>query len=274
MGKSLGIMQGRLLPRYHNRYQAFPLGYWEAEFHIAAAMGFARIEVILDHNDFEDNPMMHADGLARINGLQSETGVGVKSVCADYFMEAPFHSEHQHTSEMVLNRLLDNASQIGVTDIIIPCVDQSALKSEADQDQLVKSLTRCLPVAKNNKICLNLETDLGPVPFAQLIGRLNSPFIKVNYDSGNSAALGYDPREEFAAYGAHISVLHIKDRVRGGGSVFLGTGDSDLDYVFSALGKGINPSMITLQASRQLEYVADLTHVALQKKYVEERMMG
>ena len=30
-----GLMQGRLLPRYKNRYQAFPVGYWEAEFYMA-----------------------------------------------------------------------------------------------------------------------------------------------------------------------------------------------------------------------------------------------
>ena len=35
MNKKTGIMQGRLLPKYKNRYQAHPFGYWEDEFWIA-----------------------------------------------------------------------------------------------------------------------------------------------------------------------------------------------------------------------------------------------
>ena len=32
----IGIMQGRLLPKYKERYQAHPVGYWDEEFSIAA----------------------------------------------------------------------------------------------------------------------------------------------------------------------------------------------------------------------------------------------
>ena len=32
----VGIMQGRLLPKYNGRYQAHPIGYWQNEFSIAA----------------------------------------------------------------------------------------------------------------------------------------------------------------------------------------------------------------------------------------------
>jgi hexulose-6-phosphate isomerase len=56
-----------------------------------------------------------------------------------------------------------------------------------------------------------------------------------NYDSGNSASLGYAPRAEFAAYGHRIGSVHIKDRVRGGGTVALGTGDADFQALFESL---------------------------------------
>ena len=46
--KKIGIMQGRLLPRYKGRYQAHPVNYWQAEFYIAKEMGFDQIEFILD----------------------------------------------------------------------------------------------------------------------------------------------------------------------------------------------------------------------------------
>jgi len=61
------------------------------------------------------------------------------------------------------------------------------------------------------------------------------PLLKVNYDSGNSASLGYAPQEEFAAYGAKIGSVHIKDRVLGGGTVPLGQGNADFTALFRCL---------------------------------------
>ena len=59
--------------------------------------------------------------------------------------------------------------------------------------------------------------------------------LKVNYDSGNSASLGYDPIDEFAAYGVRVGSVHIKDRVRGGGTVPLGSGDASFRALFECL---------------------------------------
>ena len=44
--KKIGVMQGRLLPKYQGRYQAHPIGYWEDEFEIAASIGIDLIEFI------------------------------------------------------------------------------------------------------------------------------------------------------------------------------------------------------------------------------------
>ena len=51
MKKKIGIMQGRLLPKYRGRYQAHPVGYWDKEFPIAAKLGLDSIEFILDFNN-------------------------------------------------------------------------------------------------------------------------------------------------------------------------------------------------------------------------------
>jgi L-ribulose-5-phosphate 3-epimerase len=89
--------------------------------------------------------------------------------------------------------------------------------------------------AEEVEIELHLETSLGPDRFAELLGRLPSDLINVNYDIGNSASLAYDPREELAAYGDRVGSVHIKDRIKGGGSVPLGSGDADLPAVFDCL---------------------------------------
>mgnify|MGYP001769657573 CR=1 FL=1 len=62
----IGVMQGRLLPKYMGRYQAHPLGYWQKEFALARGLGLDFIEFILDHNDVGMNPLMSEEGAREI----------------------------------------------------------------------------------------------------------------------------------------------------------------------------------------------------------------
>jgi L-ribulose-5-phosphate 3-epimerase len=266
--KNIGIMQGRLLPRYKGRYQAHPVGFWQAEFNIAKELGFNQIEFILDYNDFEKNPLMSKHGIKEIKEAIGESGVEVKSICADYFMEAPFHSDHQKKSENILKRLIKNVKNLGIVDIVIPCVDQSTLKNEKDFKMFVKSIKKALPLAEKYGININFETDLNPKRFKELLRRFDSKNIKVNYDIGNSASLGYNPKEEFKAYGAYISDLHIKDRVLDGGSVQLGSGNADFKTVFQLLNKYKFNGNIIMQAAKADEYIDDLIMVKEQKRFI------
>jgi hexulose-6-phosphate isomerase len=76
--------------------------------------------------------------------------------------------------------------------------------------------------------------------------------LKVNYDSGNSASLGYSVVEEFAAYGDRIGSVHIKDRVRDGGTVPLGQGDADFPALFAELKRLGYANNFVLQVARGL----------------------
>lgn len=127
----LGIMQGRLLPKYQGRYQAHPVDYWTDEFVIAKQIGLDSIEFILDFNDLDKNPLMSEIGLLEIINISKSTGVSVKSICADYFMQNPLHSNSLEKIEeaiSILKKLIINSSKIGIKDIVIPLVDQSSLK--------------------------------------------------------------------------------------------------------------------------------------------------
>jgi len=244
-------MQGRLLPKFEGRYQAHPKGYWQDEFPIAAELGLDLIEFILDFDTAEDNPLLAEGGVKKINAAISATGVGVRSICADYFMKAPLHRpETRAESIMVLERLLETASALGVTDIVIPCVDQSRLTDTEDEIRFVSTIEHLLPKVEQTAVNLSLETDLDPKRFRRLLDRLPSPRIKVNYDIGNSASLGYDVKEEIASYGNRISEVHVKDRILGGGSVVLGSGNADIPLAMKLLDDiGFNGSII-LQAYR------------------------
>ena len=130
MKNPIGVMQGRLLPKYKGRYQAHPVGYWQDEFPKAAELGLDCIEFILDYNDADQNPLMTQEGCKEIQAVCERTGVKVMSVCADYFMEAPLHSENNQKAERsieVLMQLLKTAAELGLRDIVIPCVEQSSI---------------------------------------------------------------------------------------------------------------------------------------------------
>jgi len=141
------------------------------------------------------------------------------------------HSENNQKAERsieVLQQLLKTAAELGLRDIVIPCVDQSSIKNEQDRARFQEVLFEVIPKAEQSGVNLSLETDLNPSQFSHLLNQLDSPFVTVNYDIGNSASLGYNPIDELSAYGERISDIHIKDRPLGGGSVKLGTGNANI----------------------------------------------
>ena len=258
MKNNIGVMQGRLLPKFNGLYQAHPKDYWQEEFEIAKNLGLDSIEFILDFNFATENPLLTQNGISEIQELSNYHGVQVKTICADYFMIAPLHSEKKYESlksQKILVRLLKNSKKLGVTDIVIPCVDQSSLNSTNAENLFIKSLTEVLPFAEDYEINLSLETDLNPKSFIRLLNRFQSERVKVNYDIGNSASLGFDPVQELDSYGHKISDIHIKDRTLNGGPVLLGKGDANFKAFFDKLKEFNYSGPFIMQAYRDEEGV-------------------
>ncbi len=251
MHQSIGIMQGRLLPKVENRYQTFPGENWEKEFAIASELKLNTIEFILDEYSFSTNPLMCDDGLKKIKQATINTNVFIKSICADYFMNHPIHLNDKKKNIEVFSKLFKSADFLGVKDIVIPCVDNSSIKLEKNKLDFIKKIEHLINDAEKYKINLALETDLNPEEYSKLLEVLNSKNITVNYDIGNSASLNYNIDEEFHAYGHKISNIHIKDREINGGPVVLGSGNADFDQYFKSLIKyGVNPNIFIFQAYR------------------------
>jgi L-ribulose-5-phosphate 3-epimerase len=126
--------------------------------------------------------------------------------------------------------------------------------------------------AEAARVELHMETDLPPRLFAAVLGAIASPWVKANLDIGNSASLGYDPAVEIPILAAFLGSVHIKDRLLGGGTVPLGTGNAMLDLCFRAIrDAGFNRWFI-LQTARQ----GDLNEVELARRnrVVVERGMA
>ena len=255
----LGVMQGRLLPKYRGRYQAHPTGYWKEEFSIAKSLELDCIEFIVDLDDIHLNPLMSSNGIQEIEKAINSSGVLVKSVCADYLMDSPLHSPEAMEVDLslsILKRLIQSCRVLGIKDIVIPCVDNSSLAESSSRLRLIRVLRDLLPLAERYCVNFSLETDLPPDPFAELLSYFESERVTVNYDIGNSASLGYNCFEELRCYGEKISDIHIKDRSFGGGSVLLGSGAADFDSFFERLADFKYKGLFIMQAYRDDEGIS------------------
>lgn len=264
MPHTYGVMQGRLSPPEDGRFQSFPRQGWRDEFAKARAAGFNYIEWI--HDEFDGwqsdanpgaNPIFTEAGLREFDALQTEHGIATPALCGDWFMEHPLircTPEERIHREQHLHTLLPVAKRIGASHIVLPFVDNSRITTEEEKTQVLDVLKHALPVAESCNVELHLEADFNPADFKAFLARLDHPFLKVNWDSGNSSGLGYIATEEFAAYGDRIGSVHIKDRYRkpeGGIETRpLGTGSADFNDVFKAIRSIGYDGGVTLQVAR------------------------
>jgi hexulose-6-phosphate isomerase len=243
----VGIMQGRLVPPEGGTLQSFPRSRWADEFGLAAKVPLEYIEWIYDSYGAEINPLTTSAGIQQLKSLIASTGVAIRSVCADYFMEYPLVRCRE--SSEVLSHLIDQCNAIGAKRIVLPFVDNSAISS-SEAGPATEILQIAAAQAAQAGVELHVETSLPPKSIPNLLRGLPKSVVKINYDSGNSASLGYAVDEEFEAIGPRIGSVHIKDRVRGGGTVSLGSGDADFASLFENL-RGISyAGDFTLQVAR------------------------
>lgn len=227
----IGIMQGRLSPRPYPKLQAFPARTWKKEFKFAKEIGYDYIEWIFEIDAYQSNPLWTKAGRNEIRRVVKETGLPVKSICADYFLERPFYRGKGYTFQenlCILEELIRNAAEIGAQKILLPVLEGAELRTEEEKETLVKALKRCVPLLEKYHVYLGLETELKAQKYKALCQYINHPFIGAYYDTGNCAACGYNMAEDMQILGEHLVCIHIKDRKIHGDSVFLGTGDTNL----------------------------------------------
>jgi hexulose-6-phosphate isomerase len=252
----LGIMQGRLSAPEAGRFQSFPMSAWRDEFALAAAAGLDTIEWIYDAYAEDVNPLATDSGIREIKCLCERHGVAVESVCADWFMDFPLvrvDRDQARERWLRLAWLLRQCAELNVNRVVLPFVDASAIRDMDDAARVASGINSLASLIELTRVEVHLETSLLPADFQSLLALTDHPGIKVNYDAGNSASLGYRPRDEFAAYGARVGSVHLKDRRRGAGSVPLGAGDTDFSALFECLGAMNYSGDFILQVARGTE---------------------
>ena len=248
----IGFMQGRLSPQVAGKIQAFPWEHWRGEFATAQAAGFDLMEWTLDAERLYENPFMTEGGRAEIAALRSRHGVEIHSLTGDFFMQAPFHKATGTGRARCLQDLravCDACARLGVRFLVIPLVDAGRIDTPAQEADVLETFIGLGGELRRLKIAIAFESDYRPRDLARLVAKMG-PGFGVNYDIGNSASLGYDPEEEIAAFGGSIFNVHVKDRLLGGTTVPLGSGNADFPKAFAALRRAAYAGNFILQTAR------------------------
>jgi L-ribulose-5-phosphate 3-epimerase len=222
----------------NNQIQAFPWAHWQAEFKTAEQHGFCFMEWTLDHQRLFENPLMTEEGREEIRNLCSRHQVSIKSLTGDCFMQAPFwkaEGEEQITRQQAFKAVVAACHAVGIALIVVPLVDNGRIENVEQEEKLLAFLRLETLFFKAHGVQIIFESDFNPADLKIFIEKLDSTVFGINYDIGNSAALGFDPLDEINAYGIWVKNVHIKDRKFAGTTVPLGTGAAEFNKIFSAL---------------------------------------
>jgi hexulose-6-phosphate isomerase len=244
----VGFMQGRLSPLVGERIQAFPGARWADELTIAKVNKIKKMEWTIDTCSFASNPLVQGNMHASIRVELKKNEIQVPSVTCDYFMENPHWQANGVDIERDISRILEGMSLVGASILVIPLVDNSSIKNNPGIDlnffsKMEKELIR-------RHIRIAFEVDLNELECADFIENFPPDNFGINYDIGNSASYGFDPEIEISNYGDRIFNVHVKDRVRNGGTVPLGHGDADFATVIKNLSKNKYEGNFIMQTAR------------------------
>jgi hexulose-6-phosphate isomerase len=262
----IGFMQGRLSAIVDGKIQAFPWNEWREEFPRAHSLRLSRMEWTIDQDRLRENPLTTEPGRKDILALVLKNAVEIASLTGDCFMQAPFWKASGATRDGLiadLDLVLASCGLLGIEFVVVPLVDNGKIESAAHADVLKGVLLdRQAQLAKQG-VKIVFESDLPPRELAQFIDGFPQPLFGINYDIGNSASLGYDSADEIAAYAGRILNVHVKDRVRGGTTVPLGTGAAELAKAIRLIERSGYTGQYILQTAR----AADGDHAGVLAKY-------
>lgn len=250
---NFGVIQGRLSKQTPQGYQAFPWDSWADEFNLAAQRRLSHIEWIIDLWRMDQNPIFEFP--ERVREISEASSIPIRSVCSDFLMQ---YSEFD-SSEAIepLTRIIRTMPKLGATHLVVPFVDQTSLLRKRIPRGTVKDfLQEATHLAEIEGIQICIESDLPPNEFTDFVLDFESEAIGINYDIGNSAAMGYNWRQEFEKYWNLVNLIHVKDRIRGGASVRLGDGDAEIIEILNFVKEMNFAGPISIQAFRDFEGIA------------------
>lgn len=249
----IGFMQGRLSPIENGLIQSFPSKNWQNEICLASKNNLDTFEWTIDYKNLYENPILNLDGVLELNKSRKKYNISIPSLTGDCFMQKPFWKESKSFKKKLQEdfiNVLYGCNKVSISIVLIPLVDNGSIENTKQEQILYEFLSSKQDLIKDLHLKVCFESDFSPKRLKKFISVYDEDIFGINYDTGNSAALGYDPTEEFKSYGERIINIHIKDRPYRGSTVPLGKGDTNFDLIFDLLKKYNYNGNLILQTAR------------------------
>ena len=213
---------------------------------VARAFGIDRVEL----RTLWGVNLAQADAatLRRAKSLLQDYGIGVCALATPVFKtdlfgaseRGPMHAAQEAnlaTQLPLLQHCLEVAAFFDAPLIRIFAFWRAGDLTPEREAQLLNWLERAIPYAERAGILLGLENEhscqVGTgAELAQVLRKLNSPFLVGVWDPGNAFVLGESAQAGFAAAQPYVRHIHIKDAVRrpDGGVRWVVVGQGEVGY--------------------------------------------
>lgn len=264
----LGFMQGRLVDsEKKNSIQYFPSRNWKKEIIIANKNQIELIEWTINYENINLNPLFDKKKNLLLLQFIKKNSIDLESVTCDFFMQKPFFKNRRFNYVLNdLEKVINLSSNFNIKYFILPLVDNSSIENENQEEILIKDLLKLSKKLKKKQKFL-FEIDYSPKKILILLKKLNNKF-GINYDTGNSASLGYKLNDE-KIYFEKVHNIHIKDRIYKGNTVRLGKGNYNFKQFFKFLKKIKYDGNLILQTARSKNHLNELkTNINFIKNYL------
>ena len=249
---SISILQGRLVDSERKGFiQYFPSNTWTKELKIANENKIKFIEWVVSYENIKLNPLFYKSGTNIVKKYIKRFKVKIRSADLQFFVKKPFYKasgKEYYKRLNLLKNVIINSQKIGIKFIILPVLEKASIKNAKEEKIFINEVLK-LKKYLNKKSYILLESDYSPKKFLNLMKKINSNKIGINYDTGNSAAQGYNFSNE-KIYIKYIKNIHLKDRKFKGSSVPFGQGSTDFKKIFSILRKFNYKGYFSLQCAR------------------------
>lgn len=267
---NLGFMQGRLSPAKANKIQFFPEKCWKREFYLANKIGLKHMEWTLDYKNLYKNPIFIKKGIREIQHLSKKYKIKIKTLTGDCFMQKPFW-RFSNSKKYIedLKKIIKACGNLKIKYIIFPLVDNSSIRNKTEENKIILEFRKLNYILSLNKVKILFESNYSPKNLKRFIKRFDLKNFGVNYDSGNSASLNYDPDAEFSYYGKYIKNIHVKDRIINGKTIRLGEGNANFKKIFKNIKKINYNKLLILQTARPLIKNKDFEELKINVDYIK-----
>ena len=273
----LGIMQGRLSKSISGKMQEFPEFDWENEFPICEKLNITRLEWTLDSKNLFQNPIFSDQ--SRVFKISNFHGVKIDSITLDNFVENPFYTnispELDDFQIDLFKKIIISLGSSTIKILVLPLVKEACNFNNFNFEILVERLNSLENHLLNSNLKIALECEFSLEKIEYLLSNLSPKLFGINFDMGNSAALGHQPDAEFQIVGQRILNVHIKDRFLHGPTCILGNGSVNFNEVFEHLEKINYKANLIMQTYRNpdfFDYNLTSTYIEFINKYLSKKV--